>query len=402
MIYKYKAISLTGVPVDGVVEADDEYEAVEKIRESCSVVTKLSPVWKISGILSMEIGPKQMDARQMSLLCSQLGAILDSGVPLVKAVELIAGQIEDKKLAKILRETGKRVASGRSLSDSFYETDQDAFGPIFLETVAAGERSGTLEKSFENLASYYERQYKMKQKVAAAMTYPCFVVMVAVAVVAVVMLKVIPTMAGVLMELGGELPLPTRILMGISGFFQNHFLKGVVLFMILMILAMIFSKKEQGRLFFHRWKLRIPFAGKIQMLTASGHFAHTMAAMLSSGLSLPQALDATARSTDNYVLAKSLDEISRKIEEGWMLGDCMKEAGCYPEVLTEVCAMGEETGELEKMLSAVGEYFDNQTEYAAQAAIARLEPTLLILLAIFTGFIVISIYLPLFHMYDLM
>lgn len=400
--YKYKGISQEGLSVEGTVEAADEYEALVQIRQSCRVVTKITPVRKLSAILSMEIGPRQVNFQKLSMLASQFSFVLRSGIPLAKCVRLIGEQIENRNMRKILKEAESRVIAGWTLADSLKEADSEAFPSVFLETIRAGERSGTLELAFGNLAVYYEKQYEMKQKIAAVMTYPSFVLATAVTVVMIVMVKVIPTLTSVFAELDGELPFSTKILIGISDFFRNHLFHGIIAALAAMVLSLCCIRTERGRLLWNRMKLKSPVFGKIRILRISGHFAYTMSTMLSSGLSLPQALEVTAKTLENYMLAKEMVWMAQKVWEGYSLGDCMREKNSYPDTLKEVCALGEETGELEEMLYSIGKYFDSQADYAEKRMMSRLEPALLTALAVLTGFIVISIYLPLFTMYGLM
>jgi len=294
------------------------------------------------------------------------------------------------------------VEAGNSLADSFYLADKEAFPATFLDTVRAGERSGTLAEIFANLSRYYEKRYKMKQKVASAATYPGFVLAVALVVVGIIMVIVVPTMADVFAEQGAVLPLPTRILIGISEFLRNHW--GMLMLLILcgIILGMCYVRTEGGRFRYHSMKLTVPVLGKIRIFESSARFAHTMSVMLRSGLTLTQALVVTAKALDNDKLARGVLRMSARVVEGSSLGECMREEGCFPDTLNEVCAMGEETGELEEMLRSMHEYFDSETEFAVKKALTMLEPVLLLGMAFVTGFIVISIYLPLFTMYELM
>lgn len=402
MTYKYKALSLDGAAVKGIVDAADEYSAVTQIREMNQIVTQIVPVRKLSKILSKEIGPRQIDFSALAVLCSQFSMILRSGMPVTLCVDLIAGQMENRKLKKILEETRERMEAGYGLADSLEEADRAAFPPAFLETVRAGEKSGTLERAFEKLSVYYEKRYKMKQKISTAMIYPAFVLTAAAAVVLVVMGNVLPAIFQVFAELEGELPLSTKILIAVSDFFQNYLFHGLAWTLALIVAVLCYGRTEKGRNHWHRFRLKVPVLGKIRLLSASGHFAHTVSAMLGAGMTLPRALELTARTIENDMLARETAWMAEKLEEGWLLGECMRERGCYPHLLNEVCSIGEESGELEKMLASIGDYFDSQVDDMSKKAAARLEPMVLIVLAGLTGFIVISIYLPLFTMYSLM
>lgn len=402
MTYKYKALSADGMVIKGVMDAADEYSAVTQIRELNQIIIQIVPVRKLSKILSKEIGPRQIDYSALAVLCSHFSMLLCSGIPVTLCVELIAGQMENRKLKKILEETKELMEAGYGLADSLEEADKAAFPPAFLEMVQAGEKSGTLERSFEKLSVYYEKRYKMKQKISTAMIYPMFVLTAAATVVLIVMGKVLPVIFQVFEELEGELPLSTKILIAVSDFFQNHLFHGLIWTLALIVAVLCYNRTEKGRSRWHSFKLKVPVLGKIRLLSASGHFAHTVSAMLGAGMTLPRALEITARTIENDMLARETRWMSEKLEEGWLLGECMREKGCYPQLLNEVCSIGEESGELEGMLASIGDYFDSRVDDMAKKAAVRLEPMVLIGLAGLTGFIVISIYLPLFSMYSLM
>ena len=400
--YKYKAISKDGAQVSGIVEAYDEYAAVAQIKETCRLVTKITPVQEKSSILTKELGSKRVNLKALSVMCSQFAIILTAGMPAAKCVELIADQTSDKKLRKILIEAARDVTAGHSMADSFENVDREAFPTTFLETVRSGEQSGTVENVFKNLSIYYEKQYKTRQKVSAALSYPLFVIGVAIVVVMVIMVKVIPTMTGIFKDLGGDMPLPTQMLISMSEFFKNNILVILMVTAVAVILFLAAMRTEDGRLRWNRFKLKIPVFGEIGLLNASGQFANTMSTLLAAGLSVPRALEVTAKTLDNYMLAMETAKMVTGLEEGRRLGNCMRERNCYPRTLNEMCAFGEETGELEETLKTIGTYFDNEAEHATQKAISKLEPTILVLMALVAGFIVISVYLPVFTMYDLM
>lgn len=400
--YRYKAISKDGEPVGGIVEAYDEYEAVARIKETCRLVTKIEPVKEKSGILMMEIGSKKVSIKALSVMCSQFAIILKAGMPVARCVELIEDQTEDKKLKKILRAVGRDVAAGHSLADSFAGAGAEVFPMTFIETVRSGEQTGTVEQVFKNLSGFYEKQYKTRQKVSSALTYPIFVIIIAIVVVMVIMVKVIPAMTNIFKELGGEFPLPTRILIGTSNFFKNNIMIILLAVVVLSLVFVAYTRTDSGRFHWNRLKLKIPILGKISLLHASGQFASTMSMLLTAGMPLPQSLAVTARTIDNYMLSVETGQMVGGLEEGRRLGALMIEKNCYLKTLNEMCAIGEETGELEETLKTIGEFFDNEASHATEKAIALLEPTILVFMALLAGFIVISIYLPIFTMYDLM
>ena len=401
--YAYKALTPDGTEVRGVLQAVDEYAAVLRIREKCPIITSIKPVQKkgAGSILTMELGSPHVRTKALALMCSQFAITLKSGMPIGKAMEMIAKQTEDKKLRKILLEAAEDVAGGNSVAASF-EKFKKAFPLTFIETIRAGEESGTLENSFEKMQGYYEKTYKTTEKVKGAMAYPIFVVLVAVVVLIIIMAKVVPTLASTFVDLGGELPFITKLLIGISDFFAKWWMLMLIVLLALVIGWKLFTRTEKGRMVEGGLQLSFPVSGKINMMNGSAQFANTMAVMLGSGLTLNHAVEVTAKVLDNYLHSEDVRRMQGRIEQGRPLGECIRECAFFPGTLKEMCAVGEETGELDDTLEVIGEYFTNEADQRTQQAVGMLEPALLICLAFFAGFIVLAVYLPIFTMYDLM
>lgn len=403
--YSYRALSKEGVEVRGVVQATDEFSAANQIRESCPIITRLEPVKEgkrgLASLLSMEIGDKRIKLKPLALVCSQFAITLGSGMPIGRAMEMIAAQTENKRLGRILTEAAQDVAAGTSIANALGRF-HEYFPETFIETISAGESSGTLDEAFEKLHSYYEKGYKTTEKIRSAMTYPAFVVLVAVVVLIIVMAKVIPALTQTFDALGGRLPLITRLMIGSSKFFADWWIFMLFLLVLMLLLWRLFVRTERGRVIQGRLRLMLPVIGKINLMNGSAQFANTLSVMLASGLNINNAVTATARTLDNYVLAKEVLSMNSKIEEGRAIGECIRASEYFPDTLKEMTAVGEETGELDRTLEIIGGYFSNEADVLTQQALSALEPALLIVLALFAGFIVFSIYLPMFTMYDLM
>lgn len=400
--YSYRALSADGSETRGVVQAVDEYAAVAQIRQKCPIITSITPVKDsgASGLLNMEIGSPRVKTRSLALMCSQFAITLKSGMPIGRAMEMIAWQTEDKKLRKILLDAAEDVQGGSTVTHAF-EKYKEAFPLTFLETIRAGELSGTLDNSFARMYHYYENSAKNSEKVRAALTYPIFVVCVAIVVLIIIMVKVIPTLAQVFEGLGGELPLMTRMMIEMANFFAKWWMLILIFVLALVITWKIFTKTERGMEVKGELLLHLPVIGKINIMNGAAEFANTMATMLASGLTLNNAVAVTARVLDNYLLQEDVSSMIALIEQGKPLGECVKNCQYFPGTLKEMCSVGEQTGELDQTLGVIGEYFTSETDRRIQQAISMLEPTLLILMAIFAGFLVISIYLPMFTMYNL-
>ncbi len=401
--YIYKASTASGTEAKGMVQAIDEYNAVLQIREQYPIIKSLKPIHsnRMQKLLTMELGSKKIKSKALAMMCSQFAITLKSGMPIVRAMDMIARQTEDKRLKKILTAISEDVAAGNMVASCF-EKYKESFPPTFIETVRAGEQSGTLDRSFAKLEDYYEKSYKTTEKIRSALTYPIFVVFVAIVVLIVVMAKVIPTLAATFMDLGGDLPLITKVMIDCSNFFARWWIVMIIFLLTAFIGWKLFAKTERGEELNAKLAISLPVIGKINTMNGAAQFANTMSVMLASGLTLDRAAATTAKTIDNYLLRKDVFEMIGRIEEGRSLGQCIRDTKHFPANLKEMCAVGEETGELDQTLNVVGDYFTNEADHATKQALAKLEPTLLVLLAIFAGFIVFAIYLPIFTMYDLM
>ena len=400
--YRYTALTSDGTKVNGVVSAIDEYAAVDRIKVKYPIVVNISEVQDnfLTRLMNVEIGSR-FDAKALSVMCSQFSIVLKSGVPIDTCLNMIAAQTKDKKLKKMLELSAEDVAQGTPIATAF-EKNYSGLPVTFLETIRVGETSGTLDKSFENLSEFYEKSYQLSQQVKAAMSYPMFVLAIAVVVLIVIMAFVMPTFTTMFDDLGGELPAITQSLVSMTNFFQKWWLFMVLFIVVFFIIFRVYTHTESGRLQWAKLQLKMPVFGNLNILQGSTEFSSTMATLLQAGLTVGDALDVTSRVMSNYKLSQDVKSMSEKIATGAELGDVMRRNEYFPQVLKEMTAVGEKTGELEETLKTISEYYTNEYNYAVNAAISKLEPAMLVVMALFAGYIVIALYLPMFTMYNLM
>ena len=385
------------------MEGFDELDAVDHIKQTCSIVLKLQEIDPDKpGLLNMEIGGSKLNSKAFTVMCSQFSIILRAGIPIARTVHLIADKTTDKPLKKMLMKIAKDVEAGRSLAASFAEHGGKLLPTTFIETIRAGEESGNLDRSFDTMYRHYDKQTKMRGKVRGALSYPIFVLIIAVAVVVVLMVKVVPTFTAIFESYGSELPAITRLLIAISNFFRKYTIWMAAVFALLFIVYKFYGNTEKGRLNLARIQLRLPVLGNIAQLNAASQFANTMTTMLASGLSMTKAISITAGVLDNYYVGNEIGRLTGRLEEGQTLGISMRDSGCMPDILVDMVAVGEETGEMEKTLDTIALYYDAELDMAIAAALAKLEPTILVFLAGIAGFIVIAIYMSIFQMYAIM
>ena len=396
-------MSDNGQKVSGVIEAFNEMDAVDRLKQNHSIIIKMTPVkGEGEGFLNMEIGGNKLNNKAFIVMCSQFAIILNAGIPIARTVHLIAEKTSDKPLKKMLLKVGEDVEAGRSVAASFAERGEKLLPPTFVETIAAGEQSGNLDKAFQTVHEHFDKQAKMAAKVRSAMAYPLFVLFIAVAVVAVLMIKVVPTFTAIFDSMGGELPGVTKALIAISNFFIHYWMILVAIIAVVVIFYKVYGNTEEGRMNFAKWILKVPILGNIQELNAASEFANTMATMLASGLPMTRAISITAKTMSNYFMSTETGKLAVKLEEGRGLGQSMREANFMPDILVDMVAVGEETGEMEKTLNTIAKYYDAELDMAIANALAKLEPALLVGLAGIAGFIVIAIYMAMFGMYAIM
>ncbi|WP_026664546.1 type II secretion system F family protein [Butyrivibrio sp. FC2001] len=402
--YKYTALSASGEQVKGMLEAIDQLEATAKIREQYNVVLSIKEIRKSSlelpEFLTSEISVKKLDPKAFTLMCSQFATILKAGIPIARAVRLIGDKTTNKNLKRLLSEVFADVEAGRSLSSAFEDHGAGMLPPTFCETIRAGEEAGDLSGAFDSMFRHFDKQTKLGNKVKSAMTYPMFVLFVAVVVVIILMVKVVPTFTALFDEIGEELPLTTRILIGISTFFSNNILIIATVIALIVVLFIIYKQNPKGALQLARLQLRLPLFGNIAELNAASLFSNTMATMISAGLPMTKAIDITSKVMTNEVYKQKVAEMVGKIEEGRTIASSMREIAVMPDILTDMVAVGEETGEMKHTMDIVAKYYDNELEQAVAKVIAMLEPALLIFIALIAGFIVIAIYMAMFSMYQ--
>lgn len=402
--YSYKALGRDGKEVRGVLQAESEAAAASIIRENYPILLSISQKAekkKSGSLLEMEIGSRKIKSKKLAILCSQFAITLHSGMNVARAMQMLADQNEDKRLRKILQAASQEVAAGSTVADAL-DKYQDRFPLTLIETIRAGEQSGTLDQSFDRLQKFYEKSYKTTEKIKGALTYPMFVIAIAVVVLIIVMAKVIPTLADVFADLGGTLPLMTRILIAVSHFFASWWIWMLVILAALGIGLRLYTQTKRGKIVKSKIALSLPLVGVINRMNGAAQFANTMSVLLAAGITVNQAVETTAKVMDNYLLSEDVRSMRPQIEQGRTLVECFEGKKYFPPTMVDMCSVGEETGELEETLDNVADYYTNEADYRIQRLLSMLEPTLLILLSIFAGFIVISIYLPIFTMYDLM
>ena len=386
-----------------MVDAYNEIDAMERIKRTCDFVEKITPLGgEKKSILNMQLGSNKLNAKAFSMMCSQFSIILNAGIPVARTCHLVAEKTGDKTLNRILNQVADDVEGGRSLSASFADRGGGLFPPTFVETVRAGEETGSVDKSFDTMHEHFDKINKLKKKLKSAMAYPLFVLVIAVIVVIVLMVKVVPTFTAMFEDLGGELPGITKLLIAISDFFRDYTLLMIAIGVLLYFVFRVYKNTEKGKLKVAEITRELPLAGPISILSSASQFASTMGTMLSAGLPMVRSLSITARTLSNYYVSKQVGKIAVKVEEGRPVGASLKEAGVMPDILVDMVTVGENTGEMEATLKTIANYYDVELDGAIASCVAKVEPAIMVGLAGIAGFVVVAIYMSMFSMYSMM
>lgn len=396
--FKYTARSAQGSVSEGVIEAPTQSEAVQQLRSDGLIITKLDEVTGARDI-DLRLGGRRTKDTAISIMCKQLATIVDAGIPIVRALELVSHQADDKTLKKILQDVSDDVSAGYGLAESF-----EKYGPglpnTFIETVRAGETSGNLGLVFNRMATYFEKSSKTKSKVKSAMIYPAFVLGIAVVVVVVIMIFAVPTFTSTFESMDIEMPLPTVIMIGTSNFMVNYW--WVILLVIALLFVGIKLLKRYNEPFALAWSkigIKLPVIGRINRMSACSQYASSMALMLEAGIPIVNGVAVAAQTMSNRYLSSKLLSVQPDLEAGRPLSELIAKTGAFPELVSELTAVGEQAGNMEGTLTVLADYYDNEVANSTARALGIMEPLLIVVLAVIVGGILLAVYLPMFSLY---
>lgn len=394
--FKYKGLSPDGAKLSGIISAYNESEAITELRKSLAIITKIEQVKERS---DNSVGKRKIKDKDLAIICSQFTIILSSGLSIVRCVEMVGEQTNDKGLKNMFHKVAEDIGSGYSMADSFEKNSGGRLPITFIETIRAGEQSGTLEACFERLRKYYDKSSKVKAKISGALTYPIMVLIVAVIVVIIIMVVAVPKFTKVFDELGVQLPFITRALIATSNFFVRFWWLVILVIVALFAAVKIAQRTENGKRFLAVHKLtKSPFH-KLHSMNAASSFATTMSTMLSSGMPIVNALEITSRVAGNYAFGLAVSEVKNGVEQGRSLAECMAANPYFPPMLAEMTGIGENTGSMEETLDVVGEYYANEVDLKTSRLLQMMEPAITAGLAVITVILLLAVYLPIFNIY---
>ena len=331
------------------------------------------------------------------LFCRQFSTMLDAGLPIIQCLDILQQQQENKRFKKILKDVKESVEGGQTFAEALKKYPRQ-FDDLFVNMVAAGEASGVLDTILKRLSTYLEKAAKLKKRIKGAMVYPAITFLVAIVVVGVIMVFVIPVFEQMFSDFGGQLPAPTQIVVNLS-----RMIRANILYLLGAVALAVFAlrrvrKTEKGRAAVDRYLLTVPVFGPLLRRVAVAKFSRTLGTMLTSGVSILDALDIVAKTSGNKTVETAIYRVRQGIAEGRTMSEPLAESGVFPAMVCQMIAVGESTGALDTMLIKIADFYDEEVDQAVENLTAAIEPVMMIFMGVVIGGLVVSMYLPIFKM----
>jgi type IV pilus assembly protein PilC len=393
--YKYQGTSRAGASVSGVMTASNKTELANLLKRQQITATKMTEKGKE---FNMPTFGGSVKAKELAIFTRQFSVMIDAGLPLVQCLEILASQQENKLFQKVLVSTRGQVEGGATLSAAM-RTSPKVFDPLYVNMVEAGETGGILDTILQRLSTYIEKNVKLQRAVKSALVYPVGVLTVAGGVITLLLWKVVPIFATLFAGLGVDLPLPTKIVIGLSNFIGSIF--GLLILAAIaggVVGLKVWYSTPQGRFILDSIVLKLPVLGVLMRKIAVARFTRTLGTLISSGVPILEGLDITARTAGNAVVEKALQQVRKSLEEGKSLTEPLRDSEVFPGMVTQMIAVGEQTGAMDAMLQKIADFYEEEVDAAVKDLLTALEPIMIVFLGVVVGGVVISMYLPLFSL----
>lgn len=395
-VFNYKVVDKNGKNKKGTIEAPNRDGAEKKLKADGYAIMSLT---EQNSPFSGGLIKKKVKSKDLAVFCKQFSAVIRAGVTIISALELMGDQIENKTLQRAVMDAKTYVEKGGTLADAL-RVNSEVFPPIMINMVAAGELSGNLEVCLDRLTEHFEKDNALSAKIKGAMTYPIVVFIVMIIVVIVVMVMVIPNFSSMFAEMGTQLPLATRIMVAASNFIIHKWWLLIIIVAAIVVGCKAFKRSSVGEQLFANMAIKMPIFGNLTIKSVCSRFARTMSTLMASGISMIDAVEQVAKMMDNKIIRDGLLDAKTQVAKGIPLSKPLKDMEMLPPMLSAMTKIGEETGDIEEMLSKVADYYDEEVEEATNKLTAAMEPLIMVVLACIVGMIVAAVYGPIMSMYS--
>ncbi len=397
MLFSYKAIDKIGTPREGTVDAHDIESAIETVKGREYTVISVSPVNTKSSIFDYEITWfERVSNKEIVIFSRQIATLFEAQVSALRIFRLLSSEMDNPKLQKILSDVSDDLQGGSTISRALAR-HPDVFSSFYVNMVKSGEESGTLEKVFMYLADYLDRMYQVVSKARNALIYPAFVISIFIGVMLLMLTLVIPSISEILVNSGQEIPIYTKIVIGISNILTHYFGFIIIFIALVGVVFWQFNKTDAGRRTIDEFKLAIPVIGSLYEKLFLTRICDNLSTMLSSGISMIQALEVTAEVVDNRVFREIIENTLIDVKGGKSFADSIAEYPEIPGVLAQMAKVGEETGKLGEILSTLSVFYRREVNNAVDTLISLIEPAMIVLLGLGVGVLLASVLIPIYN-----
>lgn len=399
--FKYVAKDSAGRAINGFFEAPDRAQAIDALRKKDLIIVSLNESLPKFGVSMMPFRAKKIKADDLVIFSRQLATMVYAGIPLVSALDTLSEQIENKAFGSIVLKIRNDIETGSSLSDAL-SRHKKVFSSLFISMVKAGESSGMLDEILDRLAAYLEKTSALQKKIGSALIYPAVVSGMAVAITLLLLLKVIPIFKDIFAGFGAELPKPTMVLIAISDALRKHFPLMAIIGAGIVFLVLRYIKTEKGRLIYDLLLLKMPIFGVLFKKVAISKFTRTLSTLIKSGVPILNSLDIVGKTAGNKAIELAVETVRTNVREGESIAEPLARSKLFPPMVVRMISVGEQSGQLEKMLTKIADFYDEQIDAAVSGLTSLIEPLIIAFLGIVIGTVVICMFLPIFKVATIM
>ena len=396
--FKYTVKNQEGKTVNGEADAKSKENLIELLRKQNFTIISVGDDQQ-SQAKKTQIARK-VKLEDLVIFSRQLATMVEAGIALVSVLDILSQQIENKGFGRVIARLRDDVEAGSSFSQALAKHPR-IFSQLYINLVKAGESSGMLDDILNRVAGYLEKTASLQRKVKTAMVYPAAVVSIAIGITTFLLVKVVPTFQGIFDMLGGSLPLPTQILIALSNFIRHWLLLGIIGVIILAIALARYVKTEQGKFMLDSFMLKLPILGDIIKKVSVAKFARTLSTLVKSGVPILSSLEIVAKTAGNKIVERAVEESRRSVREGKNLAEPLSKSPVFPPMVVRMISVGEQAGELEKMLTKIADFYDEQVDAAVSGLTSMIEPLIILFLGVVVGGIVLAIFMPIFKITEI-
>ncbi len=393
-LYEYTAKNSSGQIMKGQLDAPSKDDVVNHIRKNRMILVSVREAPKS---INLSFGAKRITTRDTVIFTRQFATMINAGLPLVQSLNILAQQTENKSLKDVTRTVVYDVEAGNTLADALSKHPK-AFSDLYVNMVAAGEAGGILDTILLRLAVFLEKNDALIRKVKGALVYPGVILTVAGAAIAILLIFVIPTFQSMFASVGMELPLPTRIVIGASDILLGYWWAAIAILIALTFAMRAYYRTDGGRLRIDQLLLSSPVLGDMLRKSAVSRFTRTLGTLISSGVSILDGLEITAKTAGNQVIHNAVMESRQSIAGGETIAGPLEKSSVFPPMVISMIAVGEQTGGLDEMLAKIADFYDEEVDVAVSALLSLMEPIMIVVLGVIVGGMVVAMYLPIFDM----